>query len=156
MINNRTPSIERKNKKVNGGNISIVNQDEMEANLPNILIKLSSIENKLAQLAQQAKESQMLLRVLAQPIIMSLLNEVFRSPKQLRAYELSDGKRSTRDIGKLIKRDQKGISIWWREWEKLGIAEKVGIKGQFKARYTLLELLFVITSKKQESLVQEK
>ncbi len=127
-------------------------ESQRDTGAQNILDKLSLIENKLSILEAQNSEVQVLLRILAQPLLASSLQEIFKSPKQLYAYELSNGERSTRDIGKLVRLDQKGISIWWREWEKEGLAEKVGKKGQFKARYTLLELLVVyLPTRKQKS-----
>ena len=50
-----------------------------------------------------------LMRILALPLLLSTLNELFKNGKQLRAYELSDGSRSTRQIGSLINVDQKRI-----------------------------------------------
>lgn len=122
-----------------------------------VLKRLSLVENKLEILNSQSGELQHLLRILAQPILSTSLQGIFKSPKQLYAYELTDGKRSTRDIGRLVKLDQKGISNWWREWEGEGLVEKVGKKGQFKARYTLLELLVVyLPTKEQRSSKQRK
>ena len=114
--------------------------DEIE--LKELLTRLESIEKLI-------HENNLLVRILAQPILFESLHTIFNSPKQLRAYELSDGERSTRDIGKLLNLDQKGISNWWREWEKEGIVKKVGKKGQYKARYTLLELLIVYLPSRQ-------
>ena len=83
-----------------------------------------------------------LLRILAQPVLQSALQRVFKNGKQLRAYELSDGNRSTREIGKLVGVDQKTISRWWRAWEKdYRIIEKAGKRGQFRGRYSLAELV---------------
>ncbi len=132
--------------------MSAKEESKKDAGAQDILDKLSLVENKLSVLDAQNRDIQVLLRILAQPLLASSLQEIFKSPKQLYAYELSNGERSTRDIGKLVRLDQKGISIWWREWEKEGLAEKVGKKGQFKARYTLLELLLVyLPTKKQKS-----
>ncbi|MFN8385382.1 MAG: hypothetical protein U0X92_03060 [Anaerolineales bacterium] len=123
----------------------MASKKELENNndLENILNKLEEIERKLNVLEKQNLDSQMLLRVLAEPILSSSLQEIFKSPKDLYAYELSNGERSTREIGNLVKLDQKGISNRWRDWEKDSLVVKAGKKGQFKARYTLLELLLV-------------
>lgn len=123
-----------------------------DAGLQDILNRLREIENKLKVLEKQNDHSQILLRVLAEPILSSSLQEIFKSPKDLYAYELSNGERSTREIGNLVKLDQKGISNRWREWEKDGLVQKAGKKGQFKGRYTLLELLVVyLPTRKQKS-----
>lgn len=129
---------------------------EIDTDLGNIFNKLGEIENKLNVLEKQNRDSQILLRILAEPILSSSLQEIFKSPKDLFAYELSNGDRSTREIGNLVNLDQKGISNRWREWEKEGLVEKAGKKGQFKARYTLLELLVVyLPSKKPRKSLKE-
>ena len=84
-------------------------------------IELIDLVNRLESIEELIRENNLLIRILAQPVLLSTLQGVFHSSNQLRAYELSNGERSTREIGKLIKRDQKGVSNWWREWEKLGI-----------------------------------
>lgn len=120
-----------------------------------VMKRLSLLEDKLSILELQNRESQNLLRILVQPILSNSLEGIFKTPRQLYAYELSNGERSTREIGKLVKLDQKGISNWWREWEKLGLVEKVGKKGQFKARYSLLELLLVFLPSNRHKLPKE-
>jgi hypothetical protein len=84
-----------------------------------------------------------LMRILAEPVLEASLGHVFsHDPKQLRAYELTDGNNSTRDIGSLVGVDQKTISTWWRKWEAdYQIVEKFGRRGQFRKRYSLLELM---------------
>jgi hypothetical protein len=114
-----------------------------DTNVQEVLKRLSVVENKLDSLDSQNGELQNLLRILAQPILSSSLQGIFKTSKQLYAYELSNGERSTREIGRIVNIDQKSISTWWREWEMKGLAEKVGKRGQFKARYSLLELLVV-------------
>ena len=118
-------------------------KSEEDTSSHDVLKKLSLVENKLEILESQNGELQNLLRILAQPILSSSLQEIFKTSKQLYAYELSNGERSTRDIGRLVNSDQKSISNWWREWKTKGLVEKVGKKGQFKARYSLLELLVI-------------
>lgn len=129
---------------------------EIDTDLRNIFNKLGEIENKLNVLEKQNKDSRILLRVLVEPILSSGLQEIFKSPKDLYAYELSNGERSTREIGNLVKLDQKGISNRWRDWEKDGLVEKAGKKGQFKARYTLLELLVVYLPTRKPKSSKEK
>jgi hypothetical protein len=140
-----------------------------EINTEEMMKRLSLLEDKLNILELQNRESQNLLRILVQPILSNSLEGIFKTPRQLYAYELSNGERSTREIGKLVKLDQKGISNWWREWEKAGLVEKIGKKGQFKALYSLLELLLVflpsnrhklsrsakVNEDKQDNLIEE-
>lgn len=137
--------------------MSPVKKSEIDKKHLDLLDSLSIMEGKLNLLEYQCGEIINLLRILAQPVLSSSLQDVFKTPKQLYIYELSNGKRSTRDIGKLVKLDQKGISNSWREWEKVGLVEKIGKKGQFKARYSLLELLLVyLPMQKQKSLKEKK
>jgi hypothetical protein len=76
------------------------------------------------------------------PVTRSILSRYFRSGKQLRAYELTDGNNSTRQIGKVIGVDQKTVSTWWRTWEKEHkIVHKAGKRGQFKRLYSLADLV---------------
>lgn len=126
--------------------MSIKKETKKDDSTQELLERLSLVENKLDVLDTQNTELQNLLRILAHPILSSSLQEVFKTSKQLYAYELTNGERSTRDIGKLVRLDQKSISNWWREWEEKGLVEKVGKRGQFRARYSLLEL--VVTPKK--------
>jgi len=130
---------------------SIERKNEETVDLREVSARLSSIENKLAQIEQQNKDAQMLLRILAQPILWSSLSKIFTKPQQLWAYELSDGARSTRDIGKIVGVDQKTISTWWRGFATLGITKKAGKRGQFKSRYTLFELLILYSSSENET-----
>lgn len=123
--------------------MSAVKQPQGESSLHDVQNRLAVLEENFESIKSQNNEILSLLRVLAQPVLFDALQEIFKTPKQLYIYELSDGERSTRDIGKLVRLDQKGISNSWREWEKAGLVEKVGKKGQFKACYTLLELLVV-------------
>jgi hypothetical protein len=118
-------------------------ETEKDTSAQKVLERLSLLENKLEILDSHNSELQNLLRILAHPILSSSLQGIFKASKQLYAYELSNGERSTRDIGRLVRVDQKSISRWWREWETKGLVEKTGKKGQFKARYSLLELLVV-------------
>jgi hypothetical protein len=84
-----------------------------------------------------------LMRILAEPVLEVSLGHIFSNDlKQLRAYELTDGNNSTRDIGALVGVDQKTISTWWRKWAAgYHIVEKFGRRGQFRKRYSLLELM---------------
>lgn len=88
-----------------------------------------------------------ILRILAQPVLEKLLRNVFTNHKQLRAYELSDGQRSTREIAGLVGAGQKTISRWWVDWESnKGIIEQVGIRGQYKKKYALIDLATMMSS----------
>ncbi len=73
---------------------------------------------------------------------MQWLTDLFKNGRELLAYELSDGVRSTRDIARQLGVDQKTVSNWWRHWHEVSkIVEKAGKRGQFRARYSLSDLL---------------
>lgn len=54
-------------------------------------------------------------------IIPSILNDV----KKINAYEMSDGKTLTNEIGKRIGVSKKTVAAWWQEWFSQGIVNKV-------------------------------
>src|SRR5579859_624910 len=100
------------------------------------------LSGQLAALVASNDRIETLLRIIADPILLSSLHKYFKNSGQVRAYELSDGIRSTRQIAKMVGVDQKTISTWWRNWkDNYRIVEKAGIRGQFRKRYTFVELL---------------
>jgi hypothetical protein len=103
---------------------------------------LRRIAEQLEAIALDNQRIETLLRVIAQPILEVRLRSIFPDRKHLRAYELSDGERGTREIGALVGVDQKTISRWWRAWEaNHGIVKKAGKRGQYVKRYALDELV---------------
>ncbi len=104
--------------------------------------ELHEISQQLAALVASHDRIETLLRIMADPILVSSLHKYFKNSGQVRAYELSDGIRSTRQIAKMVGVDQKTISTWWRNWkDNYRIVEKAGKRGQFRKRYTFVELL---------------
>ena len=107
-----------------------------------LTIELARVAKSLDAVQASNQRIEDLLRVLAQPGLLSALPDIFRDARHLHAYHLSDGRRSTREIGKIVGVDQKTISRWWRAWKKdQRIIEKAGKRGQFRARYSLAELI---------------
>jgi hypothetical protein len=107
-----------------------------------IAAELPRISKLLEDLLQASVRIEGYLRIVAVPVISPTLSRYFKTGKQLRAYELTDGSTSTRQIGKAIGVDQKTVSTWWRTWEKEHkIVHKVGKRGQFKRLYSLAELV---------------
>jgi len=51
------------------------------------------------------------------------LDQELRTDQQRLAYELSDGNRSTPEIGKLVGVSQRTISGWWQRWRELGFVD---------------------------------
>ena len=113
-------------------------QDTNEA----LVQELKRISGCLELMNESNHRIEGLLRILTEPVLLSSLPGIFKDGKQIRAYELSDGVNSTRDIARLVGVDQKTISTWWRTWEEnYGVVEKVGVRGQFRKRYTLHDVL---------------
>ena len=105
-------------------------------------LELARVSQELEGVRASNQRIEELLRVLAQPGLLTSLPEIFKDGKQLQAYQLSDGKRSTREIGRIVGVDQKTISRWWRAWKKEHrIIEKAGKRGQFRARFSLSEII---------------
>ena len=104
--------------------------------------ELREISRQLAAMAASNERIETLLRIIADPILQAGLARYFKNSAQMRAYELSDGMLSTRQIGKMVGVDQKTISTWWRNWEaNHGIVERAGKRGQCRRRFSFLELL---------------
>ena len=99
--------------------------------------ELARVAEELDRQAEANQRIEDLLTLMAQPVLLPALRAIFKDAKQLRAYQLSDGRRSTRAIGKSVGVDQKTISRWWRAWKDYKIMEKAGKRGQFRARYSL-------------------
>ena len=99
--------------------------------------ELARIAEEVERLAEANQRIEDLLTLMAQPTLLPALHAIFKDARQLRAYQLSDGMRSTRAIGKSVGVDQKTISRWWRAWRDYKIMEKAGRRGQFRARYSL-------------------
>ncbi len=78
------------------------------------------------------------------------LTDIFSIPRDRRIYELSDGTRSTRDIGKIISIDQKVISRLWKAWADMGIVESTGHLKPYKAKHALIKLA-ILNKKKTKS-----
>ena len=116
--------------------------------------ELERIAEEVERLAEANQRVEDLLTLMAQPMLMTELRAIFKDAKQLRAYQLSDGRRSTRSIGKSVGVDQKTISRWWRVWKDYRIMEKAGKRGQFRARYSLGALVAMQPARTDEATLQ--
>ncbi len=103
--------------------------------------ELESLLGELKTLNQTQKQIADYLRILAQPEIESHLKPLFASSIEIRAYELTNGKRSTRDIAELVNSNKDTISSLWKKWAEMGIAESTGNQKPYKARLSLVDLL---------------
>ena len=79
---------------------------------------MSESSDELNELREQTKW----LRFLGLQALRPLLRDVLKDKRELQAYELTDGSRSTRDIGGRVGVDPKTISNRWQKWTALGIA----------------------------------
>jgi hypothetical protein len=117
-------------------------------------VELARVAEELDRQAEASQRIEDLLTLMAQPTLMASLSAIFKDARQLRAYQLSDGRRSTRSIGKSVGVDQKTISRWWRAWKDYKIMEKAGKRGQFRARYSLGALVAMQAGKTEEPPMQ--
>jgi hypothetical protein len=58
--------------------------------------------------------------------LLEVWKDVLRDPKHLRAYELSDGSRSQKEVGEQSGLSQPTISTLWIRWRRLGLVVEVG------------------------------
>jgi hypothetical protein len=70
----------------------------------------------------ELREQTRWLRFLGLQQIRPLLVQLLRDEKERRAYDLTDGARTTRDIGDVVGVSGPTISRWWSRWTALGIA----------------------------------
>jgi len=69
------------------------------------------------------------------------LQSILDTDVKLRVYELTDGKRSVREIAGLAPANKDVISAWWREWDALGIVEQVRGRRGRRRKIVSLEAL---------------
>ena len=106
----------------------------------------------LGELTQEVKELKSLSRFQIQPLLETILSPIFDNHKQIRAYELTDGVKGSREIGDITGVNFSTITRWWNKWVELGIVVKVG--NQFKKKYSLLDLVTI--QNKQDWLFSEE
>lgn len=73
---------------------------------------------ELRELRQQTRW----LRFMALQTLPAILADVLRDARERRAYELSDGSRTTRQVASLTASSPATISRWWSKWRALGLA----------------------------------
>src|SRR5215510_13180271 len=97
---------------------------------------LDDVNSQLEMLNRTCSRIVELLEFLNHEEFENALSDIFTSPRDRKIYELSDGTRSTRDIGKIINLDQKGVSNLWKKWAESGIVESTGKLKPYKAKYS--------------------
>ena len=79
------------------------------------------------------------LRILAGPVLRTMLEEELTSPELARIYEASDG----RDIRSVCKEAQVAygtVHRRWQEWAGKGMLEPAGRKGRYEKVVSLTEM----------------
>jgi hypothetical protein len=77
------------------------------------------------QLLVEQRTTNDLLRVLAIPTLKTTLESLLRSEAERKAYEASDGTRTTRALAEIVGVSQPTISRWWTAWRNAGVAVDV-------------------------------
>jgi len=67
------------------------------------------------------------------PSVKKLLLEILKNPEEKIAYQASDGK-SSKEVAKQTNVSYVTITLWWKKWIKVGIAESVRAPGGSRAR----------------------
>jgi hypothetical protein len=71
---------------------------------------------------RELREQTKWLRFLGIRELPRVIDAQLKDDSQRKAYELSDGSRSTRAIGEMVGVSSKSISNWWQRWTSAGIA----------------------------------
>jgi len=72
-------------------------------------------------------------KVTSIPHVKKLLEEILPSPEEKVAYESSDGKPS-QEVAKLCNKSYSTVTVWWKNWIRVGIAESIASKGGQRAK----------------------
>lgn len=62
-------------------------------------------------------------------ILRDIIPSILDDDKKRKAYEMTDGKKSTKEIAKPLGVSKDVIVGWWREWFSQGIVNRVPQKG---------------------------
>jgi len=110
----------------------------------NINVKLGEISKSLNAISSSLESLSELGYIWLQPVLLATLSNIFKSPAQIKAYLLSDGTRSTRDIGKYLNVSHQTIKNWWDYWNaEYKIVEQDSKSGSFRKLYSLSDLVAV-------------
>lgn len=113
--------------------------------------KLEKISASLEAIASSLKSIFKLGFIWTQPNILSSLPHIFKSSAQLKAYLLSDGTLSIRDIGKIVNFSHTTIKRWLDKWSsEFDIVERDEKSGSYKKRYSLADLVAVFGVQQQK------
>jgi hypothetical protein len=87
--------------------------------------RIESIERSQGRLVEDNAVTHDLLTLLARPSLRSDLTAALRSTAERRAYEYSNGERTSREVAELAGASKGSISNWWRRWRTKAIAVEV-------------------------------
>jgi len=73
-------------------------------------------------------------KVRSLPRVKELLLSILKNPKEMIAYQASDGERSGREVGERANVGQTTVARWWRTWIRAGIAEPVSVQRGERAK----------------------
>lgn len=106
---------------------------------------LKSIESKLDQLLKWTKFAGM--QQVRAILVQNLINDA-----EMLVYELSDGERGTREIGRRVGISNSTVVRYWRKWSKTGIVEPSSeYQGRFQRICSLEEVGLAVPPVSQES-----
>lgn len=74
------------------------------------------------------------------PEVKKMLEELVKTPEEKRAYTISDGKKTTREVAEITQTNKNSISKSWRKWIKSGIAQPIEVKGGGKKARSIFSL----------------
>ena len=69
--------------------------------------------------------------------------DIFKDKRQLWVYDLADGNLGLREMGESIGVNKDIVNNWFKEFEKIGIVERIGKKRVYKKKYSIIELSYL-------------
>jgi CRP-like cAMP-binding protein len=84
--------------------------------------ELPDARELLAELIAQQRTTNDLLRAMAIPTLTETLRSLLRKEVERKAFEASDGTRTTRAVADAAGSSPATISRWWTAWRNAGVA----------------------------------
>lgn len=69
------------------------------------------------------------LKFIGNEKIRTIFKENFKEDFEFKLYDLSDGKRTTRELAAELSINKDTVTTYWDKWTELGIMEKIPVKG---------------------------
>jgi hypothetical protein len=99
---------------------------------------------ELSLLISELRETNALLRAVARPELRRLAQETLESASERRAFQATDGSKTTREVAASSGASQSSVSRWWRAWRLAGLVATTP-SGAMRPLLTLDELGLPIT-----------